>query len=72
MEQAVLCGEPHGGKPKIHTVSKPNNKQAKDAARNNPNSNSKSVKHSSDKGQKTHYHSTKDGEKLEGKDKHTL
>lgn len=56
------------GKPKIHTVSKSNLKQAKDAARNNPKSNSKPVKHSSDKGQKTHYHSTKNGKKLSGKD----
>ncbi|SZD74365.1 Cell wall-associated polypeptide CWBP200 [Candidatus Ornithobacterium hominis] len=56
------------GKPKIHTVSKPNLKQAKDAARNNPKSNTSPVKHSSDKGQKTHYHSTKDGKKMTGKD----
>lgn len=56
------------GKPKIHTVSKSNLKEAKDAARNNPKSNTKPVKHSSDKGQKTHYHSTKDGKKLTGKD----
>jgi hypothetical protein len=43
------------GKPKIHTVSKPNNKSSKDAAgANNPRANSKPVKHSSDKGQKTH------------------
>lgn len=56
------------GKPKIHTVSKPTLKEAKDAARNNPKSNSQPVKHSSDKGQKTHFHSTKDGKKLSGKD----
>jgi RHS repeat-associated protein len=56
------------GKPKIHTVSKPNQKQAKDAARNNPKSNTSPVKHSSDKGQKTHYHSTKNGNKMTGKD----
>ncbi len=56
------------GKPKIHKVSKTNNKKAKDAARDNPKSNSKPVKHSSDKGQKTHYHATKDGKKLSGKD----
>lgn len=56
------------GKPKIHTVSKPNLKQSKDAARNNPKSNTSPVKHSSDKGQKTHHHSTKDGKKLAGKD----
>ncbi|GAA4136253.1 hypothetical protein GCM10022216_11030 [Sphingobacterium kyonggiense] len=37
------------GKPKIHTVSKPNQKQAKDAARNNSKSNTSPVKHSSDK-----------------------
>ena len=29
-------------------------------------SNTKPVKHSSDKGQKTHYHSTRDGEKMHG------
>lgn len=56
------------GKPKIHTVSKPNQKQAKDAARNNPKLNTKPAKHSSDKGQKTHYHSTKDSKKMSGKD----
>jgi hypothetical protein len=56
------------GKPKIHTVEKPNMKQAKDAARNNPKSNTAPVKHSSDKGQNTHYHSTKNGEKMKGKD----
>ncbi len=56
------------GKPKVHTVSKPNNKQAKDAARNNPKSNSTPEKHSSDKGQKTHYHSTRNGQKQDGKD----
>ena len=56
------------GKPKIHTVSKPNAKQAKEAARNNAKSNTKPQKHSSDRGQKTHYHSTKNGKKLEGKD----
>ncbi|MBK8701526.1 MAG: hypothetical protein IPN29_19050 [Saprospiraceae bacterium] len=56
------------GKPKIHTVSKPTLKEAKDAARNNPKSNSQPVKHSSDKGQKTHFHSAKDGKKLSGKD----
>jgi len=55
------------GKPKVHNVSKSNLKQAKDAARNNPKSNTSPVKHTSDKGQKTHYHSTKDGEKLSGK-----
>ncbi|MFD2162259.1 DUF6443 domain-containing protein [Paradesertivirga mongoliensis] len=56
------------GKPKIHTVEKSNLKSAKDAARNNPKSNTAPTKHSSDKGQKTHYHSTKDNEKLKGKD----
>lgn len=55
------------GKPKIHTVEKPNMKQAKDAARNSPKSNTAPEKHSSDKGQKTHYHSTRNGEKMKGK-----
>ena len=55
------------GKPKINTASKPTLKTAKDAARNNPKSNSNPLKHSSDKGQKTHFHSTKNGEKLSGK-----
>ena len=73
LQQAVKKGIPKSqlgpsGKPKIHTVSKANNKKAKDAARNNSKSNSKPVKHSSDKGQKTHYHSTKDGKKMSGKD----
>ena len=54
------------GKPKIHNVSKPNNKQAREAARHQKGSNTKPVKHSSDKGQKTHYHSTRDGEKMHG------
>ncbi|MFT3676841.1 MAG: hypothetical protein QM781_13190 [Chitinophagaceae bacterium] len=56
------------GKPKIHTVKKSNLKRAKDAARNNKKSNSAPIKHSSDKGQKTHFHSTKGGEKLKAKD----
>ncbi|MGJ1235335.1 MULTISPECIES: RHS repeat domain-containing protein [Sphingobacterium] len=56
------------GKPKVHNVSKANNKRAMDAAKNNPKSNTKPVKHSSDSGQKTHYHSTRDGEKQGGKD----
>lgn len=56
------------GKPKIHIVSKPNLKRTKDAARNNPKSNTKPIKHSNDKGQKTHYHSTRNGEKMTGKD----
>ena len=56
------------GKPKIHKSKQSTNKKAKDAARNNPRSNTKPVKHSSDKGQKTHYHSTRNGEKLKGKD----
>ncbi|HAD12943.1 MAG TPA: hypothetical protein DCF33_10970 [Saprospirales bacterium] len=56
------------GKPKIHTVSKPNLKRSRDAARNNPKANSSPIKHSSDKGQKTHFHSTKNGKKLSGKD----
>ena len=56
------------GKPKIHTVSKSNLKEAKDAARNNPKSNSSPVKHSSEKGQKTHFYSTKNNKKMEGKD----
>lgn len=56
------------GKPKIHNVSKPNLKQSKDAARNNKKSSTSPVKHSSDKGQKTHYHSTRNGEKSKGKD----
>ncbi len=73
LQEAVEKGIPKSqlgpsGKPKIHTVSKPNLKQAKDAARNNPKSNTSPVKHSSDKGQKVHYHSTKDGEKMKGKD----
>lgn len=73
MEEASKKGIPSSqlgpsGKPKIHTVSKANNKQAKDAARNNAKSNSKPVKHSSDKGQKTHYHSTRNGKKQEKKD----
>jgi RHS repeat-associated protein len=56
------------GKPKVHTVSRPNLKEAKDAARSNPKSNTSPVKYSSDKGQKTHYHSTRNGKKLTGKD----
>jgi hypothetical protein len=73
LKEAVEKGIPKSqlgpsGKPKIHTVSKSNLKQAKDAARNNPKSNTSPVKHSSDKGQKTHYHSTKNEEKLKGKD----
>lgn len=73
LEKAAEKGIPSSqlgpsGKPKVHTVSKSNNKQAKDAARNNPKSNTQPVKHSSDKGQKTHYHSIKKGEKLGGKD----
>jgi len=56
------------GKPKIHNVEKPNLKSSKDAARNNPKSNSSPEKHSSDSGQKTHFHSTKDGVKMKGKD----
>ena len=56
------------GKPKIHTASKSNLKEAKDAARNNPKSNTSPEKNTKDKGQKTHYHSTKDGEKMKGKD----
>ena len=56
------------GKPKIHNVSKSNFKKAEDAARNNPKSNSKPEKHSSDKGQKQHFHATKNGQKLTGKD----
>jgi hypothetical protein len=43
-------------------------KQAKDAAKNNSKSNAAPEKHSSDKGQKTHYYSTKNGEKMKGKD----
>lgn len=73
LEKAAEKGIPKSqlgpsGKPKIHKVSKANNKKAKDAARNNSKSNTKPVKHSSDKGQKTHYHATKDGKKLGGKD----
>ncbi len=56
------------GKPKIHTVKKPTLKRTKDAARNNPKSNTKPVKHASDKGQKTHYHPTRNGKKMKGKD----
>lgn len=55
------------GKPKVHNVAKENNKRAMYAARNNPKYNTKPVKHSSDRGQKTHYHSTRDGEKQSGK-----
>ena len=56
------------GKPKIHSVNKPTLKTTKDAARNNPKSNSAPIKHTNDRGQKTHFHSTKNGEKLKGKD----
>jgi hypothetical protein len=56
------------GLPKIHKVVKPNLKSAKDAATNNRKANTKPVKHSSDKGQKEHFHSTRNGEKLTGRD----
>ena len=54
------------GKPKVHNVSKPNNKQAREAARYQKGANTKPIKHPSDKGQKTHYHSTRNGEKMHG------
>lgn len=54
--------------PKIYKVRKPTLKKAKDAARNNKKSNTKPIKHSSNKGQKEHFHSTRDGEKMTGKD----
>ncbi len=56
------------GLPKIHNVVKPNLKSAKDAATNSRKANTQPVKHSSDKGQKEHFHSTRNGEKLKGKD----
>ena len=56
------------GLPKIHNVIKPNLKKAKDAAANNKNANTRPIKHSSDKGQKEHFHSTRYGRKLTGKD----
>jgi len=56
------------GKPKIHNVEKPNLKRAEDAARNYKKSNSKPEKHNSDRGQKQHFHPTRNGEKLTGKD----
>jgi RHS repeat-associated protein len=56
------------GLPKIHNVIKPNLKKAKDAAQNSKKANTKPVKHSSDKGQKQHFHSTRNGDKLSGKD----
>ncbi|MGV3502984.1 MAG: DUF6443 domain-containing protein [Adhaeribacter sp.] len=56
------------GKPKILTVNKPTLKRAEEAARRNPKSNTSPEKHNSDKGQNGHFHSTKDGEKLKGKD----
>ena len=56
------------GLPKIHNVKKATTKKAKDAARNAKRANTRPIKHSSDKGQKSHYHSTRDGEKLKGKD----
>ena len=56
------------GLPKIHNVIKSNLKKAKDAARINKKANTKPVKHSNDKGQKEHFHSTRDGEKLTGRD----
>ena len=54
--------------PKIHKDVKPNFKRAKDAATNNRKANTQPVKQSSDKGQKEHFHSTPNGEKLKGKD----
>lgn len=51
------------GLPKIHNVKKATLKEAKEAARHQPGSNTAPVKHSSDKGQKTHFHSTRNGEK---------
>ena len=56
------------GKPKIHIVNKPNSKSAKESARHYKGANSAPIKHSSDKGQKTHFHPTKNGEKMQGKD----
>ena len=54
--------------PKIHKDVKPNFKSAKDAATNNRRANTTPVKHSRDKGQKEHFHPTRNGEKLEGQD----
>lgn len=55
------------GKPKVHVVKKPTDKQAKDAARQHGKS--KPEKHTQDAGQPTHYHGTDStGEKLKGKD----
>ena len=54
------------GLPKIHTVKKGTLKEAKEAARHQKGSNTAPVKHSSDKGQKTHFHSTRNGEKMHG------
>ncbi len=56
------------GKPKVHTVDHASRKDAKDAARNAGRSNTDPESHPSDKGQPAHFHSTRDGEKLEGKD----
>lgn len=56
------------GLPKIHNVIKPNLKKAKDAAANNKKANTRPIKHSSDKGQKEHFHSTRYGRKLTDKD----
>lgn len=54
------------GLPKIHNVKKATLKESKEAARHQPGSNTAPVKHSSDKGKKTHFHSTRNGEKMHG------
>lgn len=55
------------GKPKVHVVEKPNRKRAKEAARHQNGSNTQPIQHRNDKGQRPHYHPTRDGKKREGK-----